>query len=74
MEFATTASLLDIPNDKIQAGIVAARAVASRLYVPRDMSAGAAKLLRYLLTTVAGHLELDIEIHRRRAFIRSLML
>jgi glutathione S-transferase len=57
VESATTASLLDIPDDKIQAGIVAARAVASRLCVPRDMSAGAAKVLRYVLTTVAGRLE-----------------
>jgi hypothetical protein len=57
MESATTASLLDIPQDKMQEASVAARAVASRLCVPRDMSAGAAKMLRYVLTTVAGRLE-----------------
>lgn len=57
VESATTALLLDIPQDKKQDASVAARAVASRLCVPRDMSAGAAKVLRYVLTTVAGRLE-----------------
>eukprot|EP00545_Synedropsis_sp_CCMP1620_P002887 CAMPEP_0119008036 /NCGR_PEP_ID=MMETSP1176-20130426/3419_1 /TAXON_ID=265551 /ORGANISM="Synedropsis recta cf, Strain CCMP1620" /LENGTH=494 /DNA_ID=CAMNT_0006960293 /DNA_START=55 /DNA_END=1539 /DNA_ORIENTATION=+ len=58
VEVATSAPLLTISSpDKTQEAALAARTVAARLCVPRDMSAPAAKVLRYVLVTVAGRLE-----------------
>lgn len=55
---AKEAPLLDMENkDSAKDAAAAARVVASRLCVPRDMSAPAASILRAVLATVADRLE-----------------
>jgi len=56
-EAVNSAPLLDISTDKVQGASRAARTVAARLCVPRDMGAPAAKIFRKVLATVADRLD-----------------
>jgi glutathione S-transferase len=55
LQLAKAAPLVEVPNRT--EGALAARTVAARLCVPRDMSAPAAKVLRGVLSIVADRLE-----------------
>jgi len=56
-ETVNTAPLLDLSADKVPGASRAARTVAARLCVPRDMGAPAAKIFRKVLSTVADRLD-----------------
>ena len=55
--FAESTPLVELDGDSSRDGALAARTVASRLCVPRDMSAPAAKTLRAVLSITADRLE-----------------
>mmetsp|Transcript_34581 Transcript_34581/g.83644 ORF Transcript_34581/g.83644 Transcript_34581/m.83644 type:complete len:338 (-) Transcript_34581:162-1175(-) len=57
MQQAKEAPLVDIEKESARDAANAARTVASRLCVPRDMSAPAASILRAALVTIADRLE-----------------